>query len=58
MEGCREDCFAYHVDEKGKDACRALNCVECRDGGHCAFYKTRERHEADLRKYPMLEVAK
>lgn len=48
MAEVKVDCFAY---SKKTGFCMALNDLYCKKEGRCAFYKTKEQHEADMEKY-------
>lgn len=44
MDKIREDCIFYN---KYKVECRALNCLYCRDGSGCVFFKEKEKYNPD-----------
>ena len=50
MAEAKTDCFAY---SKKTGQCMALNDTYCKHEETCAFYKTKEEHEADIKKYPI-----
>ncbi|MDR3310947.1 MAG: hypothetical protein LBS90_06325 [Oscillospiraceae bacterium] len=47
-ENARVDCFAFHLDSKGRPACHALSDIFClKTRGGCSFYaKPRDARSA------------